>query len=93
MTKDFDFNILDDEERQIVEAMNDPNYTDVSLLIPEKLQEYQKAARNTINEASQRIQLRIPRTDLARVKAKTLQEWIPYQTYIKSLIHKDVNLR
>jgi predicted DNA binding CopG/RHH family protein len=34
--------------------------------------------------------LRIPRTDLARLKSRAMQEGIPYQTLINSIIHKYV---
>jgi predicted DNA binding CopG/RHH family protein len=41
-------------------------------------------ARNTINEQRQKISIRVPRTDLARLKAKAMREGIPYQTAINS---------
>lgn len=34
------------------------------------------------------INIRISEQDLLRVKSKALEEGIPYQTYISSLIHK-----
>ena len=63
----------------------------VNLLTPEKLAEYQAAARATINEARVKITLRLPETDLARLKAKAMREGMPYQTLINSILHKAVS--
>jgi len=44
-----------------------------------------------LNEERQKISLRVPRTDLARLKAKAMRDGVPYQTVINSLIHKHIN--
>ena len=62
-----------------------------SVLTPEILGEHKAAARNTINETSTKISLRIEQTDLARFKARALREGIPYQTLIKSILHQAVS--
>ena len=83
---------LDDEEKELIEAIDADDYeTGPSLLTPETLRDLQKAARNTLNEVSIKISLRIGQTDLARVKARALREGIPYQTLIKSIIHQAVS--
>ena len=83
---------LDDEERELIEAIESDDYElGASKLTPERLSEIQEAARNTINETSAKVSIRIPRTDLARVKSLAMQEGIPYQTLIKSIIHKAVS--
>ena len=83
---------LDDEERELIEAIEADDYEPgESLLTAELLQSMQEAARNTINEASTKVSIRFPRTDLARVKARALREGIPYQTLIKSMVHQAVN--
>jgi predicted DNA binding CopG/RHH family protein len=51
----------------------------------------QEAARNTLNESSEKISIRIARSDLARVKARALRDGVPYQTLIKSIIHQAVS--
>ena len=52
------------------------------------LSEIREAALNTINDERQKITIRVPQADLARLKAKALREGIPYQTAINALIHK-----
>ena len=83
---------IDDEERELIEAIEAGEYDQgESLLTPELLAEMQETARNTLNKSSEKISLRIPRTDLARVKAKAFRDGIPYQTLIKSIIHQAVS--
>ena len=82
---------LDDEERELIEAIEANDYVPVSVMTPELLAASQEAARNTINEASTKVSIRFARTDLARVKARALREGIPYQTLIKSMVHQAVN--
>jgi len=82
---------LDDEERELVEAIEADGYEPgQSLLTPELMAQMQDAARNTLNETSEKISIRIAQSDLARVKARALREGIPYQTLIKSIIHQAV---
>ena len=82
---------LDDEERELFEAIDADEYEPgQSLLTPELMAQMQDAARNTLNETSEKISIRIAQSDLARVKARALREGIPYQTLIKSIIHQAV---
>jgi predicted DNA binding CopG/RHH family protein len=83
---------IDDEERELVEAIEADDYEfGESQLTPERIADLQQAARNTLNEQRQKISLRVPRTDLARLKAKAMRDGVPYQTIINSLIHKHVS--
>ena len=82
---------IDDEERELVKAIESDDYEfGESQLTPARLAELQEAARNTLNEQRQKISIRVPRTDLSRLKAKAMREGVPYQTVINSLIHKHV---
>lgn len=82
---------MDDEERELYELTESDDYEPVSIMTPELLAQHRAAARNTIDEASTKISLRISQSDLARVKARALREGIPYQTLIKSIIHQAVS--
>jgi predicted DNA binding CopG/RHH family protein len=93
MTKEpYVANYLDDEERALIEAIEADDYEPgKSLLTPELMGQMQEAARNTLNESSEKISIRIARSDLARVKARALRDGVPYQTLIKSIIHQAVS--
>lgn len=82
---------LDDEERELVEAIESDDYEfGENQLTEERRAELQQIARNTLNEQRQKISICVPRTDLARLKAKAMRDGVPYQTVINSLIHKHV---
>ena len=52
-------------------------------------QKYAQYVRNTFQK-NKRINIRISEWDLLRLKAKSIEEGIPYQTMVASLIHKFV---
>lgn len=83
---------LDDEERELIEAIESEAYeVKESFLTDDMLHSLQEAAQNTLNEASTKVSIRFSKTDLARVKAQAFREGIPYQTLIKSIVHRAVN--
>ena len=84
-------NALDEEERDLMKALEAPDHDTGKSLTPEFKAQMQAAARYTLNEGSEKISIRIGHTDLARVKARALREGISYQTLIKSLIHRAVS--
>ena len=86
-------NIETQEELEIVRAVENGEYTPLE---GEELAEMKtllkKAATNTIERLSKRkaINIRLLESDIERVKAMALNEGIPYQTYLSSIIHKVV---
>jgi len=79
---------LDPEEREILEAINDPHY----VFPPSDSQcvgALQNAARAALAKTA-RVSIRLTATDLAALKHKAQTEGIPYQTLIGSILHKYV---
>ncbi len=83
---------LDDEEKELIEAIEGGEY-DIgeSLLTAERKVELQEMARSTINAERTKITLRLPKRDIARLKSRAIQEGVPYQTLIGSILHKSVS--
>lgn len=79
---------LTPEEQEIEDAIARGEYTPVANLEEEK-KRLVAAAHYTL-EKTKTISVRITAKDLMRLKAKSAQEGIPYQTFITSLIHKNV---
>lgn len=78
----FDNYELDEEEKEILDAMNEGR---LELLPPsEKLL---LAAQETLRK-DKNINIRINANDLTSIKLLAAREGIPYQTLIGSLIHK-----
>lgn len=84
----------DDEEKGLIESIEKAKHkgesAPVSNLTAERLEAFREAAKNTLNEKTTQITLRVPHTDLVRLKAQAMREGIPYQTWIKSILHKSV---
>jgi predicted DNA binding CopG/RHH family protein len=74
--------ILDEYESEILEA-----YESGKLVSSEAGVDFQAIARNTIKK-NQKINIRIADNDLAALKRRAAREGIPYQTLIRSVLHK-----
>jgi len=81
------FKLIKDEQ-EIEKQFSQGVYSSVSNLDDEK-KRYAKIAQNTFTR-NKMITLRISKRNLIRVKAAAAREGISYQTFITSLIHKNV---
>lgn len=81
--------ILDDEEKDILGSYERGEWVPVKDPKQEikKLQQY---ARNTLQK-DKRINIRMSSKDLDQVQVIAVQEGIPYQTLVSSIIHKYVS--
>jgi predicted DNA binding CopG/RHH family protein len=79
---------LTTDEQEIEKQFSQGVYSSVSNLDDEK-KRYAKIAQNTFTR-NKMITLRISKRNLIRVKAAAAREGISYQTFITSLIHKNV---
>lgn len=79
----------DDSEEDILRSYEQEEWRSVEEFKKLK-EEYEAYARNTANK-NKRINIRISESDLNRLKAKSLEEGIPYQTLVSSLIHRYVS--
>ena len=80
---------LEIEDKEYSESLENgewkPAKNQKSLLL-----ELQETAANTMAK-DQRMNIRIGKRDLEGIKAKALEEGLPYQTLVASIIHKYVN--
>ena len=82
---------LDDYERDLIESIENNEFEIVSLTA-EEIQKYRIAAENT-GKKNTRMNIRMSSVDMIKLKAKALEEGIPYQTLVSSILHKYVNNR
>ena len=82
---------LDREEQKLMESLEDDNWKPT-----EDLESWKnilsKTAANTLTK-DQRMNIRITRNDLDGIRRKAVEEGIPYQTLVSSVIHKYVTGR
>lgn len=81
--------IYDQEEQEILDYIENGNPQSV----PNLAEEMQRMRLSVAQKVSKRkpVNLRILESDLTKLKAQALQEGIPYQTLIGSILHKYVN--
>jgi predicted DNA binding CopG/RHH family protein len=77
---------LEKDEEQILAAVESGEFESVLDFDAgkKKLRQY---AKNTLNK-TRNINIRISERDLQRLKAKAIEEGIPYQTLAASILHK-----
>ncbi len=79
---------LTKEEKEILEAFEAGEYK--STLTPERKNFLEAAAAETFKK-DKRINIRISSRDLESIQRRALQEGIPYQTLVSSVLHKYVS--
>ncbi len=78
--------ILDEEEKEIEKAVESGRVKSIPNLKRE-IGRFQKAAKYTLDK-TKNINIRISGRDLLQLKAKSIEEGVPYQTLAGSIIHK-----
>lgn len=81
---------LDDEEQELLATFEAGEWQSVG--DPERLLTLKSYAKAVIAK-DRRITLRLSSADLAGIQTKAIEEGIPYQTLISSVIHKYVTGR
>jgi predicted DNA binding CopG/RHH family protein len=83
------FDPIDKEERDLMESIEHDEWRPVKNIKQEK-EKAMAAARNTLKK-DKRINLRLTQKDYHQIQIKAIEEGIPYQTLISSVIHKYLN--
>ena len=82
---------IDKKEKELIESLEKEDWKPV-----ENLENWKtllsKTATNTLTK-DQRINIRITKNDLDGIKLKAMEEGLPYQTLVASIIHKYVTGR
>ena len=84
--KFFDPQDLDAEERALYEAVENGEFVPVANQEEEKAKAM-AATKATLNK-TRNINIRLSERDLYKLKAKAVEEGIPYQTLASSILHK-----
>jgi predicted DNA binding CopG/RHH family protein len=80
---------LNKEEKELLKSYDNGEWKSIKDF-EKKKNEYQQIARNTAAK-NKRINIRLSEKDLANLKAKSLEEGMPYQTLVASIIHKYIS--
>ena len=83
------FKPIDQEEKELMESIERDAWKPVEDFDQEK-EKAISAARNTLKK-NKRINLRLTQKDYHQIQIRAIEEGIPYQTLISSLVHKYLN--
>jgi predicted DNA binding CopG/RHH family protein len=76
---------LDKDEKELARSLENEEW--VSDLTKKEMKRYEEYARYSLNK-QKRINIRMSDRDLKKIRAKAIEEGIPYQSLISMLIHK-----
>lgn len=76
---------LDKEEKELAESLEKDEW--ISDLDKKEKKQYEAYAGYSLNK-QKRINIRMSERDLNKIRAKAIEEGIPYQSLISMLIHK-----
>jgi len=82
---------LDREERELLASVEKGEWHSKKTTKAER-ERFIRTARNTLRK-NMRVNIRISRADLEGLQTKAIQEGVPYQTLITSILHKFVTGR
>jgi predicted DNA binding CopG/RHH family protein len=83
------FKPIDQEEKDLMESIERDEWQTIKNIDQER-EKAIAAARNTLKK-DKRINLRLSQKDYHQIQVKAIEEGIPYQTLISSLVHKYLN--
>ena len=81
--------LLDNEEKEILNDYEEDKFVEISGMDTE-IKKHVEYAKETFLK-NRRINIRISQRNLESIQRKALEEGIPYQTLISSLIHRYVS--
>lgn len=83
------FKPIDQEEKDLMESIERDEWQPVENFNRER-KKAKEAASNTLKK-DKRINLRLSHKDYHQIQIKAIEEGIPYQTLISSIVHKYLN--
>ena len=90
MTTKNKIKFLDEEEKELYDSVENGEWVSVSKKEQEKdLNTFKIAMKNTFGK-TRPISLRVNEVDLVELKTQALEQGLPYQTLLSSIIHQYV---
>jgi len=82
---------LNEEESEILDSVESGEWNSVENL-EEEISSHQEIAKNTLKK-DKRVNLRMSSKDLEAIKTFAVEEGLPYQTLMSSVLHKFITGR
>ena len=83
-----EFEYIDDEEKELIESIEATPVEDLKPASPDYKKKMHRAAQEHVRSEQTKMNIRINRTDLDRIKERAAREGLKYQSLVKSVLHK-----
>lgn len=80
---------LDKEEKEVLNAYEKGRFSSIPH-VKKEIAKYREYAKSTLQK-NKRINIRLSERDLVHIQRKAVEEGLPYQTLISSVLHKYIN--
>jgi predicted DNA binding CopG/RHH family protein len=80
-------NYIDNEEKQLVESLDNFDLTKIEN-DSNNIKTLQQSAKQFVQKKETKMNIRISSTELDKIKETAEQEGLKYQTFVKSILHK-----
>ena len=85
---DNQFEYIDDEEKELIESIEATPVEDLKPASPDYKKKMQRAAQEHVRSEQTKMNIRISRIDLEKIKERAAREGLKYQSLVKSVLHK-----
>ena len=82
---------LSKQEKEILESVERGDWHSIPD-IKKQMKRYQNYAKATVRK-DKRVNIRMSEKDLVHLQKKAMEEGLPYQTFISSILHRYINGR
>jgi predicted DNA binding CopG/RHH family protein len=79
---------MDEEEKNLIESIENADIKDFESGSDERKSRIESAAREHSKSRETKMNIRIHRDELDRIKTQASKEGLKYQTFVKSVLHK-----
>ena len=83
-----DFKYMDAEEKELIESIENLKIEELKPAKPDIKKKIERAAMEYRRSHETKMNIRIDRSELERIKKQASREGLKYQTFIKSILHK-----
>lgn len=83
-------NYLDDEEKELIESIESVPVDQLREAEPAHAEDLIRAAKKHVKDEQTKMNIRISRAELDRIKQQAEREGLKYQSLVKSILHKYV---
>jgi len=85
---DNEFEYIDNEEKELIESIEVTPVEDLKPASPDYKKKMRRAAQERVRSEQTKMNIRINRTDLDKIKERAAREGLKYQSLVKSVLHK-----